>query len=71
MTGSLIVFVHIGKIQRKNKHSHLRKQCAALVICLKIKQMDGKLSSSLTVLRKTTQTMLESTFLNVSKEVMF
>ena len=67
MAGSLIVLVHEGKIQRTNKHSHLRKQCAERVICLKIikKVHDEKLLLSLTVVRKTTKTMLESTFLNV------
>ena len=67
MTGSLIVFVHEGKIQRTNKHSHLRKQCVELVFCLKIKKMDGNFSSSLTVLRKTTKAILETKVLNVCK----
>ena len=65
VTGSLIVFVHEGKIQRTNKHSHLRKQCVELVFCLKIKKMDGNFSSSLTVLRKTTKAILETKVLNV------
>ena len=42
MTGSLIVFVHEGKTQRKNKHSHLGEQCAELAICLKMKKKNGR-----------------------------